>query len=102
MTAKEQTGRIQHEALDAAASFAEALREALDRVVRVLRTQEQGTSEIIPASDATHERFGREEGAPMILLTGDQSEQLHALEEGKPPKRRRATPRKQTRRAAKA
>jgi hypothetical protein len=35
----------------------------------------------ISASDATHERFGREEGAPMVLLSGEQSEQLQALED---------------------
>jgi hypothetical protein len=74
----------------------------LEALVRALRIEKGARHRLIPASEATHERFAREEDYPAVMLTATQSEELRQIEQ---PLRSQARPRaraRKPRRAAKA
>jgi hypothetical protein len=80
MTTKTRAVRlgVPHEAMSAMGAAVLSMRTALGRAAQRLRRDDDRG--VIPASEATHERFAREEGPPAIMLTGAQTEQLREIE----------------------
>jgi hypothetical protein len=69
-------------------------------VVRALRIERGARHRLVPSSEATHERFAREEDYPAVLLTAGQSDELRRAEQA-PRKVRTRTGSRKSRRTAK-